>query len=364
MLKIASNTSTSQQENIVMSNSLTIYLEQLQHRVPIVSDKAIIDLVNGIQVSQHIFRYRKNRGWFGNLIDKLDSSDDKRRLLLDGNLITGQEALYNWVEELVDKLQISQAALKVTQNSLLEARDAIRNLKQRTQIQEEALLQLSNQLYSLAQQVGVHLSNLETRVRRLEVQVAAREDLERIVTAWVGGQTYTQLPWTMQVALLAREVFSSSVVMYELETNDTKVYRQSLVNKILASSKQLPSSGDSLGDLLDRSWKEIKNNDDLELLAGLLEVRSVPMQRLVNTPHLFVIGTTLELAKLPEEARPSEPGRSAIALCRDQIDTIDRITGPKKFVTSVVEETANDCLAMISNRPLQKLSIDLDNARV
>lgn len=355
MRKIISNTSTSQQENIVMSSSLTIYLEQLQDRVPIVSDKAIVDLVNGIQVSQHIFGYRNNRGWFGNLIDKLDGSDDKRRLILDDNLITGQEALYNLVKELVDKLQISQATLIVTQNSLMEARDAIRNLKQGAQIQEEALLQLNDQLYSLAQKVGVHLSNHETRIRRLEVQVAAREDFNRIVKAWVAQTTYTQLPWTMQVALLAREVFSSSVVMYELETNDTK-YRQDLVNEILAYSKQLPSnqlpsSVDSLGDLLDRSWKEIKNNDDLELLAGLLEVRSVPMQRLVNTPHLFVIGTTLELAKLPEpeEARPLKPGRSAIAICRDQIDIIDRTTDPKKFVTSVVEETANDCLAMISN---------------
>ncbi|RCJ14713.1 hypothetical protein A6S26_11165 [Nostoc sp. ATCC 43529] len=280
----------------------------------------------------------------------MDGSDNKRRLLLDGNLIAGQEALHQWIEELVDKLQISQAALKVTQNSLLEARNAIRNLQQRGQIQEEALIQLSNQLYSLAQQVGIQITNLEARVRQLEVRVAANEDLDKIVTAWLAGQTYTHLPWVMQVALLAREVFSSSVLMYELETKDTKVYRQSLINKIIASSKEISPHGDSLGDLLDRSWKQTKNNDDLKLLAGLLEVRSLPMQRVVNTPYLFVIGTTLELATLPEDVRPLQPGRSAIALCRSQIDTIDRTTDASRFVTAVVEETANDCLAMISNQ--------------
>ncbi|GAB1544757.1 hypothetical protein NUACC21_74330 [Scytonema sp. NUACC21] len=133
--------------------------------------------------------------------------------------------------------------------------------------------------------------------------MAANEDLDRIVTAWE-QQTYKLLPWTLQVALLVREVFSSSVVMYELETGDLKRYRELLVKKILAKSKQLqPPNGCSLADLLDDSWKEIKNNDELELATGLLEVRSVPKERLVNTPHLFVIGTMLELATLPEKAR-------------------------------------------------------------
>jgi len=90
------------------------HIETLQRRVPIVGDKAIIDLVNGIYISKDIIRYRKNRGWFGQLFDKLDGSENKRRVLLDGNLIAGQEALYKWVLELSDSLRISQVALTVT----------------------------------------------------------------------------------------------------------------------------------------------------------------------------------------------------------------------------------------------------------
>lgn len=44
---------------------------------------------------QDLIRYRKNRGFFGQLIDTLDGSDRKRQILLDGNLLAGQEALYN-----------------------------------------------------------------------------------------------------------------------------------------------------------------------------------------------------------------------------------------------------------------------------
>ncbi|NEQ67186.1 MAG: hypothetical protein F6K21_17100 [Symploca sp. SIO2D2] len=306
-----------------------------------------MDLVNGIQVSKDLIRYRKNRGFFGQLIDTLDGSDRKCQILLDGNLIAGQEALYQWVLELSDSLDISQIALELTHKSLLEARNAIRDQKQRVQIQEEALLGLSQGLDRLAQQVGTRINELEARVRKLEVRVAASEDLNRIVTTWAAEQTYTKLPWAVQVPLLAREVFSSSVATYELETGDTTQYRSLLVNKILSISKQLPKSFFGLADLLDHSWREMAESDRT-LIAALLKVRSIPQQRLQNTPLLFALGTTLELATLPEEARPSKPGQSALALCRAHIDSISRTTDAREFITTVIEETANDCIAILS----------------
>lgn len=359
--------SSTRRQHVGIPSPSTRRLEEIQRRVPVVGDKALIDLVNGIQVSKDLIRYRKSRGFFGRLIDTLDGSEcaertlreRKRQMLLDGNLIAGQEALSQWVLELSDSLRISQVALEVTQNSLLEARDAIRSQKQRLLIQEEALLALSKQFDQLAQQVGTRLNQLEARVRKLEVRVAANEDLDQIVTAWAAEQTYTHLPWAVQVALLAREVFSSSVATYELETGDTKRFRPLLTNKILAASKQMPKNFFGLADLLDRSWAETTNNNSplsgdsfasRDLTAAMLEIRSVPPQRLQNTPILFALGTTLELATLPEEARPSKPAQCAIALCRAQIDSISRTTDAREFVTAVVEETANDCLAMMLRR--------------
>ena len=150
--------------------------------------------------------------------------------------------------------------------------------------------------------------------------------------------------------------FSSSVAIYELETGDTTRYRSLLVNKILSTSKQLPQSFFGLADLLDNSWKLMVDSDSpngdsfasRQLSAALLEVRSIPQQRLQNTPLLFALGTTLELATLPEEARPSKPGQSAIALCRAQIGSVSRTTDAREFITTVIEETANDCVAILS----------------
>ncbi len=96
--------------------------------------------------------------------------------------------------------------MEVTQKSLLEARNAIRNEKQSLQAQEDKLNQL-------VEQINTRINNIETRLRQLEIRVAANEDLDRIITAWAAGQTYHHLPWVIQVALLAREVFSSAVII-------------------------------------------------------------------------------------------------------------------------------------------------------
>lgn len=332
-----------------MFSQSTRYLEELEQRVPIVGDKALIDLVNGIQINKDLIHYRKSRNWFGQLIEQLDGSDRKRQLLLDGNLIAGQEALYQWVLELSDSLKISQNALEITQTSLLEAREAIRRNKRALQEQKQTLQTLTQHFEQLARLVQQRLNQIETCIHQLEVRVTANEDLDRILSAWTAAQTYTNFPWALQITFLSRELFTSAIATYELETGDIHKYRPLLVNKILSASDDLPKSFFTLADLLDISCREIQESDR-DLCAALLEVRSIPLHRLQNTPHLFTLGTTLELATLPNDAKPAKPGQTAIALCRSQIDSLSRTTDAREFVTAIVTETANDSLATLTRK--------------
>ncbi|MBD2465968.1 hypothetical protein H6G89_33835 [Oscillatoria sp. FACHB-1407] len=324
------------------SSGKTDNLQELQRKVPVVGDKALIDLVNGIQISGDLIRYRKSRGFFGQLLDSLTGGDRQRQLLLDGNLIAGQQALSDWVLELSDSLRVSQVALEVTQTSLLEARTAIRS-------QKKELLTLEQTFNQLAQQIGLRVDNLDARVRKLEIQIAAKQDFDQIVTAWEARQTYAEFSWAIQIALLIREVFSSSVVLYELETGNKTQFRQLLINKVLAESKDISGSFFGLADLLNTSHAEMKG-DYAKLALGLLETRSFSQKRLQNIPYLFTLGTTLELAELPEDVKPAKPAQCAIELCRSQISSIDYTTDAKEFVTRLVEETANDCLTIATRR--------------
>ncbi len=318
----------------------TFHLEDLQRRVPVIGDKALIDLVNGIQVSRDLIRYRKSRGFMGQLLDTLTGGDRQRQLLLDGNLIAGQDALHQWVLELTDSLRVSQVALQVTQRSLLEARTAIRS-------QRQDLAGLSQHLNQLAQVMGIRLSELETRVQKLEVRGTANEDLDRIFTAWLAQQTYTGFPWLLQVVFLVRELCSSAILLYELDSGDSVQFRDRMVNKILAESRQIPDCFFSLTDLLNETWRSTSNNDR-NLATGMLEIHAIPRQRLQTIPYLYTIGTTFELATLPESARPAKPAECAIELCRAQIDLIPFGIDKEELIRLIVKETANDYLAIMT----------------
>lgn len=328
-------------------NLADISIQQLEKRIPPVSDKALIDLVNGIQVNQNILSYRKSRGFFGQLLDNLTRSDRARQLLLDGNLIAGQQTLYNWVLELTDSLQISQLGLQITQKSLLEARNAIRVNKKLLQNHDRAIIEFAEQLTQIAQQVDYRFQNIEARIHQLEIKVAANEDLDAIISAWEANQTYYDFPWLIQIVLLVKEIFSSAVLTYELETQDLHKYRSLIINKILARSIPISRNFFSLAELLDLSSQQLIP-EDLALCAGILETRSIAPARLNCTPLLFSLGTTLELAQLPPEIQPKQLGKTSTTLCRQQINYLPRQMDTRELVSTIVHEIANDSLSQIT----------------
>ncbi len=197
-------------------------LQKLQKRVPVVGDKALIDLVNGIQVSDEAVRYRRQQSFFGRLMeDTLGKGDRQLALLIQGNLIDGQLILRQLVLELYKSLEISQIGLRitqmclvVTQQSLLETREAIRSNKQSL----DQLMELINNINNISGTFEEIIYELE----RLNLRITAAEDFDRIVTAWAAKRTYRDLPWAVQITLLVREVFNSSVSAYELQSGDTQ----------------------------------------------------------------------------------------------------------------------------------------------
>ncbi|NEQ34848.1 MAG: hypothetical protein F6K40_00385 [Okeania sp. SIO3I5] len=324
--------------------------ERLQRRVPLVSDKTLLALVNGIQISRGLVSYRKSQGFFGKLLDNLTGSDFKRQMLLEGNLVAGQEALHNWILELTDSVNISKVALYTTQNSLLEARNAIRNHRQELLNNQQQLIAFGEKFNQLATEVHGRVNELESRIKKLEIKSAARDDFERIFSSWSAKQTYTKLPWVFQVVFLVREVFSSSVAIYEIESGDTEYFRDLLGNKIIAESKDLPDHFFDLHQLYDQGWQQLQSTD-LELTMGLLETRFLPRERLVEMPYYFTLGTTLELASLPEQVRPEKPAECAIEICRSQINRLDYTTDVRDFVRQNVQEIANDSITILSRSP-------------
>ncbi|MCH8505955.1 MAG: YjcZ-like family protein [Ectothiorhodospiraceae bacterium] len=326
-------------------------LMNLESRVPRVSDKALINLINGIQVNYDLIRYQKQQGFFGKLFDRLAGTDVGRQNLLNGNLVGGQQALYDWVREFSDSLRVSQIALEITQNSLLEAREAIRRQTRNSIAHRQNLNSLDAKLGNLTHRITGRIEQLEDRVETIELKQAAQQEFDLIITAWQAGTTYRGLPWIIQVVMLVQEVFSSSVARYELRTQDKETYRDQLVNKILANSEMARANTDffSLSDLLDSSWQEFQDSNDFELSLGILQTHTLPYSRKQRIPLTFTVGTTLELAALDEEIRSPKPGRCAVDICRTQVQCLDYTITISELIKQITYESADDSLFLIAN---------------
>ena len=317
-----------------MQNFETQSLQDLQQQVPIVSDKVLVDLVNGIQVNDDLIRFRQNRGFIGRLFDGVTGSDRDRQILIDSNLNVGIKSLHQWVLALADNLRISNVALEITQTKLLETRNALRNHRQEIDILKQITEHLQIQLNDHEQRIH----NLEQRVYRIETI----QKIDAIIAAWNSGRTYQGFHWVVQIAFVIREIVDFALFDYERMTGDRQL-RPQIIDPLITASNQIPDNSFSLITLLNLAHQQTAS-DRLELAQALLEVRSLPPARLTEIPYLFTLGTTLELAALPEEARPKDPAKIAFELCRRDYDLIFPATDKKEFIERIVHETASDRL--------------------
>jgi hypothetical protein len=317
-----------------MSNFVNQSLQDLQQQVPIISDKILVDLVNGIQVNDDLIRFRQNRGFIGRLFDGITGSERDRQILIDLNCNVGMKSLHQWVLALADNLRISNIALEITQTKLLETRNALRNHRQEIDILKQITEHLQIQLNDHEQRIH----NLEQRVYRIETI----QKIDAIIAAWQSGRTYQGFHWAVQIAFVIREIVDFALFDYERMTSDRQL-RPQIIDKLITASHQIPDNCFSLITLLNLAHQETAS-DLLELAQALLEVRSLPPSRLAEIPYLFTLGTTLELAALPEEARPKDPAKTAFELCRRDYDLILPATDKNEFIERLVHETACDRL--------------------
>jgi NTE family protein len=316
-------------------------LEELEIKFPGVRSKVLIDLINGIHVKKDIIKYGNKSGFFANLIDKLAGNNKKRQQLINGNLVEGQDALYQWVLDLSKDHTFSHVALQITQQKLLNIQEALVN----TRIEVGGLRETLNKLVDFVE-------------KQMHAEFKAHEKFEDIVRSWRAGRTYSSLPWAVQVALLAQEVFSSDVI-YQLEEDKRKPYIQRLIDEIIANSKQLPESFFALSNLLELSLADL-SSEDRAVANWLLEIDPLQDTRLVNKPHLFVIGKALKFAMLQQGQ--VNPAQEAIAICR-KFAFISSATDKREFVKAVVQETADDCLAIIKGKPADfAVTLDSDSS--
>ncbi len=309
---------------------------QFQDRTPIITDKLLIDFVNGIHVNQAVIEYRRNRGFFGMLIDNLSGKADKQKLLVDLNLTTGQEALRQIVTILTHEQATTNVALAITQKSLLETREAVNRHTQTLNLQQVSIKNLEQYLTGLIQDCQKQFEHHEQRIQKIELAIAAQRDFDRIIGAWESERTYYGLPWGIQVILLTQEIYNSAVAFFEYRTGDQH-FRGILTDKILSQYREyLPKRFISLPELLQATIQATAL-EDYDLVSDLIYLESWPSPQSKFPPLLSSFSAIYDLNK----TSPDPSFEAVKAAIQDQISTpIPHTFYSREFIYQIVHETA------------------------
>ena len=315
-----------------------INFNDLQKKIPIITDKILVDLVNSIQVNDDLISFRQKQGLFEQFFDNLTGADRKRQLAIDKNVNIAMQSLHSWVLDIANNLNVSNNAIITIEEKLIETRQAIRNQRQDINLLTDIVDQLKHRVDDHEHRI----LELEQRVYRTEVDVK----IGNAIAAWQSKRTYQGFHWAIQVAFVTREIVDYALGDYErliIKGKDSQL-RQSISDRILATDSTIPDHHFSLIELLNLSYSET-SPDNREIAGYLLEVESIPEQKIAKTPYLFTLGKTLELAT---QQQHQDPAKAAFELCRKYPNAmIYPATSKREFVERIVNETASDRLNLI-----------------
>lgn len=292
-------------------------------QVPAVDDRALLELVNGLTVARAVTADRRELGPAGRIVAQILGKDRQGELLTLQALIDGQQTLMQWVTELCQ-----QGA--ITSLTVARIADYLRLALDRAESAQSMVAELGDVL-------GAQLRAMAESQARADALVAAEHTLNTALAAWDAGRAYASVPWPYQVILLAQQLAAGPCGRLEPLTGDDR-YRMRIIDSIVARLRTtVRGSGFSIAEVLDASWPELRT-EQRWLVAEVLGVGLSSSLALPGCPLAAVAATTMELAALPENARPVSPGLSAMILGRRRQGRIDGSATLPRFVERAVNE--------------------------
>ncbi len=177
---------------------------------PQLTEKAIIDLVNGLEVVGDHLRCRSTRPLVERIWRTLTGRTSREQYLIDINLKTGQEAIAAWVQDIQAFQTKSDLALNVVVKKLTEARTSLGRQAARQSELETALSQIQQRLDGLKQ-----------RVDELESRVKAEGQRDILLSRWEETQGRVVSP-LIQIFLTIDELWWGDFGCYCRSAQDTQ----------------------------------------------------------------------------------------------------------------------------------------------
>jgi hypothetical protein len=325
---------------------MTADVARIARELPPIADRALLELANSLVVAEDLNAFRREQSAVGAVVARITGSDRKRALLTERALADGQRALVSWLTEVSGHVTVTDLAVAEVARHVQETRRRIDRTADRATAR---LGQLADVVARIAEACEERIGSLDARVSALEeaqltlrLRLDAEEAFELAVERWSAGRTYPDLPWILQVVLLAGEIAQGPAGRHaQLSGSDTVSAR--LVHRIMASPRSaavLERPGIVITRMIDDEYRDTPDAGRLRLVAEILGAGLEPGLAPELGPLVSMVATATELWTRPDAARPPEPAASARELAVRRPGWVPRTSDPYSLVERVVREQA------------------------
>ena len=278
----------------------TVWFSTQRRYHPQLTEKALIDLVNGLEVVDDHLRCRNTRSFVRRIWYAITGHASHEQYLIDINLKTGQEAITAWVQDIQAFQTKSDLALSVVAEKLTETRTALGRQATRQSELEAALSQIQQRLDGLTQQFN-----------KLEARNKADDQVDLLLHQWEERLGRIRSP-LVQIFLTIDELWWGAFGRYCRLVRDTQDREDFIDNrrrdlaKHFAAKLSLKAHDFIAVEMLLSSVEKIPD-EQREIVCYLADRGTADSNPLFQAITLSAQGETNIVTKLPKLPRAFSP---------------------------------------------------------
>ncbi len=160
--------------NAVLAEEITITLPSLKQ-------KFLVDLVNGIDVSNDLIKVQKARGGFLNrLWDSVIGDSHRRQTQLNEQVVNGLDNCFEWLGDLTEELTFTNTAL-------VQVSDGLARVKSDLTFVACFSADTRERLGQFEATVNCRMADLETMIREVDMRQRAYQQMDSLFMSWRVG---------------------------------------------------------------------------------------------------------------------------------------------------------------------------------
>ncbi|MEA5554403.1 diguanylate cyclase regulator RdcB family protein [Anabaena cylindrica UHCC 0172] len=201
-------------ESFQITTDNNAILDKLTQDHPQLSEKAIVDYINGLEVINDQISFNKqiinSDSFLNKLLDSITGKSQQRQLIINQNVATSLEVISVWLQEVECYRIDNDIVITRLTNKLSETRQGVMRLKGRVSEIDDRLVQLQNK-------INLEFTKLNERVHRTEAKI----HVDLVFTKWK-KELWLNYPPIVSLYLSIDELFWGDFGTYCRHSADSK----------------------------------------------------------------------------------------------------------------------------------------------